>query len=422
MKEELAPHIEDIKRALSRDKVGDDVIEHLRSLVFDYGVPISEAKRSVIRMYGGGDSSSETSLSEHVSGDGVAGEIVARVIRISEKPSEESERTFFSGLMSLRGKEVFFTSLCDFGLAPGAVVRIKGAVERELHGRPELILDEQCEVVMLDADVADHSDISPLSGVRISDANVSVVCRVLETGPKTISTREGNKIIFTGVLADGTGKLPFTSWVDLSHVSEGDVLRLENAYVRSWKGMPNLNIGEHTTVAESDAEMPSASELEPPIEMRISEATSRVGLFDVLVEGDIVSIKSGSGLIMRCPKCNRVVQANECITHGVIEPVADMRIKAAVDDGTDVLTVILDRELAAQLYDHSLSDLMDVAAQIPLDKIEDDLRMHLTGVPLRVRGNVSRAKHGSMMVAEEIYPVDEDISAQVDRFLEDRKV
>jgi replication factor A1 len=60
--------------------------------------------------------------------------------------------------------------------------------------------------------------------------------------------------------------------------------------------------------------------------------------------GAVVDIQSGSGLIKRCPECNRQVKNGICGEHGKVEGVYDLRTKAGIDNGSEIRELLLDAE------------------------------------------------------------------------------
>jgi len=57
-----------------------------------------------------------------------------------------------------------------------------------------------------------------------------------------------------------------------------------------------------------------------------------------------VDVQSGSGLIKRCPECNRALVKGACGEHGKVEGVYDLRIKAVLDDGEKVQDILMNRK------------------------------------------------------------------------------
>ena len=53
-------------------------------------------------------------------------------------------------------------------------------------------------------------------------------------------------------------------------------------------------------------------------ERTIGDIVKNGGGLDVIVRGVIVDIRPGSGIIKRCPECNRTIINNDCKTHGTV--------------------------------------------------------------------------------------------------------
>jgi len=270
----LAPHLQEIKRALGMSVDEEKLTADFKKLVEDYKVPVEEAKRSVIKKY-------------------------SKVITAS---------------------------------------------------------------------------IKNLAQLKSGDKAVSVVCRILEARQMNIETKNGPRDI-----------------------------RIENAYVKAWQGIPTVNIGEHTSVVKVDDVLPPKTELSTTKQLTIGDAITRDGVFDVTVEGDVLSIRPGSGLIARCPECKRVVQKGFCRMHGTVDAQPDMRVKAILDDGTGALMVVLNREITEHLYGKSMKMSQKLAAESGAGAVEEEIRGKLVGMPLAVRGNVSRGEYGVALVAKEAW-------------------
>src|SRR5574344_1576710 len=123
-------------------------------------------------------------------------------------------------------------------------------------------------------DVAKESILSKFGGKRkvlkVKDLsanlkNFELTGRILDLGEKSIRPQEGTQekpsSLYTGVLADETGAVLFSSWKELPG-SIGDVINIKNAYVRIWQNRIRLSIGEQSPVLKiSDSLLPPLSEL-----------------------------------------------------------------------------------------------------------------------------------------------------------------
>ncbi len=81
------------------------------------------------------------------------------------------------------------------------------------------------------------------------------------------------------------------------------------------------------------------------------------GALDVEVQGTIIEIRPGSGFIMRCPECNRVLQDEKCSIHGKVNGKPDLRLKLIIDDGTGAVSCVLNKELTEKILSKTLDDI-----------------------------------------------------------------
>jgi replication factor A1 len=78
--------------------------------------------------------------------------------------------------------------------------------------------------------------------------------------------------------------------------------------------------------------------------------------------GAMVDIQSGSGLIKRCPECNRALTKGACMEHGKVDGVYDLRIKAVMDDGAFIQDAILKRDQVEEITGITLENAIAMAA------------------------------------------------------------
>ena len=114
-----------------------------------------------------------------------------------------------------------------------------------------------------------------------------------------------------------------------------------------------------------------------------------VGDDDVTVEGALVDIQSGSGLIKRCPEeeCTRVLQNGRCSEHGEVEGEFDLRIKGVLDDGEDVHEVLFDQDATEELTGITLEAAKEMAMDaLDTSVVADEMRADVLGQYYRVTG------------------------------------
>jgi len=187
--------------------------------------------------------------------------------------------------------------------------------------------------------------------VQPEESEIKILCRVLKVSKREIQTREEakKKIIVHGIIADDTAKLPFVSGEEHEEFAQDNVVLIENAYVRRWKGLLTLYTGKDTTVRviEEDIGYPAYTELITPKKRAIRDIVRCGGAFDIIVEGDIVAISG--------------------------EAAKRVRI---VDDGTGALFL--------ELRNKEMERLISF------------------GSPIRARGNVVSTEKGYVLRADEV--------------------
>ncbi|PSO98400.1 MAG: replication factor A [Cyanobacteria bacterium SW_6_48_11] len=175
-----------------------------------------------------------------------------------------------------------------------------------------------------------------------------------------------------GLLGDETGTIKFTKWADsdLPELEEGKVYRLGNLVSDEYQGDYSVKLNRTTTVEEVDEEI-------------------EVGDDTAEIEGALVDIQSGSGLIKRCPEegCTRVLQNGRCSEHGEVEGEFDLRIKGVLDDGQEVHQVILDEEATEEFTGIGLQEAQDMAMDaLDTTVVAEEMREKTLGKYYRVVG------------------------------------
>ncbi len=193
----------------------------------------------------------------------------------------------------------------------------------------------------------------------------------------------------TGLVGDETGTVKFTSWEksDVPELEEGATYRLENVVTDEFQGNMSIKLNSSTEVERVDAEI-------------------EVGEQEIEVEGALVAIQSGSGLIKRCPEegGTRVLQNGRCSEHGDVEGEFDMRIKGVLDDGKETYDVLLDREATERVTGIEMEEAKQEAMDaLDTSVVTDRIESLLVGRYFRVEG----PRVGRYVLGEEVEEVDE---------------
>ncbi|ELY57022.1 hypothetical protein [Natronolimnohabitans innermongolicus] len=197
-----------------------------------------------------------------------------------------------------------------------------------------------------------------------------------------------------GLLGDPTGTIKFTKWAksDLPALEEGGVYELRNVVTDEYQGRYSVKLNSTTVIEELDEEL------------EVGDDTSEI-------EGALVDMQSGSGLIKRCPKedCTRVLQNGRCNEHGEVEGEFDLRIKAVVDDGIDAHEVIFDKEATENLTGMSLEEAKDMAMDaLDTTIVADEIAADIVGTYYRIEGPT----FGRYVLADDVSELDGPADAE----------
>jgi len=239
-----------------------------------------------------------------------------------------------------------------------------------------------------------------ISEIRDGMFRLGTVAMVLSVEERTYNRNGEEQKFYSGLLADPTGKVQFTAWFDFE-LAKGDVIRISNAYTKSWRGMPQLNLSENTDVKklQDGGDIGDIESLMQPKRYRIEEILARGGTQDALVEGVILEVKPRSGLIMRCSECNRVLQKGACVIHGKVDGTRDLRVKAVIDDGTGSATAVINRDITEKILGMNLDECTALAQErMDTEIIFDNLEEKLLAMPSRLRGNVLSDDYGLTVI------------------------
>jgi len=179
-----------------------------------------------------------------------------------------------------------------------------------------------------------------------------------------------------GLLGDESGTIKFVAFEtsDLPELDEGACYELSNVVTDEYEGSYSVKLNRTTQITEIDE-------------------TIEVGDNADTVEGALVDIQSGSGLIKRCPEddCTRVLQNGRCSEHGQVEGEFDLRIKGVLDDGETVTEVIFDREATEDLTGMTLEEAKDMAMDaLDTTVVAEEMADDVLGRYYRVTGPTFR--------------------------------
>jgi len=414
-------HAEELASDLGVDKA--EVKENLQNLV-EYSVPLEEAKRSLRRKYGDeGSSASEGPTAADIADIGPDSgnvTVTAKVLTAGTRSIryQGDDHVIGEGELADETGVISYTAWEEFGLEPGDTVTIGNASVREWEGQPELNFGESSTVTTAD-DIDVPYEVGGdrgLADLSPGDRGRNVEAKVTEVEERTIDGRDGETEILSGVLGDESARLPFTDWDPHAEIEEGASIRAEDVYVREFRGVPSVNVSEFSTVEALERGV----EVGGPTRLSVREAVERGGAYDVELVGNVIEVRDGSGLIQRCPECGRVVQKGQCRQHGEVEAEDDLRVKAILDDGTETVTAVLDRDLTEEVYGGTLEDAREQAREaMDQSVVAETIADGVVGREFRVRGHLSVDEYGANLETIEFAESDDDPAARAAAFLQE---
>lgn len=423
----LAPHVDEITRALSGRTSADEVRKELERFL-EHGVPLHQAKRDLLTMLGGARGGSVRRQVGSVSVNDQAVDLVVKVITRNEKEitARGEERTIHYGLLGDETGVLPYTDWNDHDITAGQVYEIDNAYITVWQNGPQINLGDRCEVTASDEEITPPP--APRRGptertikeLAPGDNNVSVKGRILHIEAKQIEVQGEPRTIWEGELADQTGRVMFTAWHDYDLKAE-QAVEIEDAYVKSFRGMPSLNFGETSNVKVLEgSDLPPASALVVDKPFTIAELERASGALGVELNAVVLEIRDGSGLIGRCPECRRVLQRGECRAHGQVEGEPDLRVKAIVDDGTGAVTAFLNRATTEDLLGRTLQECQKMA-QDAMDPgvVQDELARAMVGRRIVLHGNATYDEYGVTFLARSAEPAPEiDVATQAQELVD----
>lgn len=426
-----APMLDEILQALG-EKAGtakaDQVAEELQRYL-DYGVPPQQAKSTILRHHGvQGATRDATGASPRVTLQDLKPNdpnvtLLVRVVTINEKEItvKGEKRRIQYGIFGDETMTRPFTAWKPITAAKGDVLRIKGAYTREYQGEPEVQLGDRVNIEPGDESLVPKTP--TLRPLKVADlgpgmSNIEISARILNVAPRKVAVQGVEKTVWSGVLADGTGKCGFTSWHDFK-LKDGQAVKVKGGYVREFRSQPQFTFDEKATLEVlADTAVPSLAEIANAAPVPLADLYLGGGALDVTVEATLVEVRPGSGLVLRCNECKRTLSAGACRLHGKQVGVNDLRIKAVLDDGTGAVNAIIGRETTEALLGRTLDEALKAAKDAGTPEvIERDLKAKLLGRPLRARGNVLVDEFGPSLLVQEASLVQRDLAAAAEALL-----
>lgn len=181
-----------------------------------------------------------------------------------------------------------------------------------------------------------------ISAINETDKWVSLKVKVVQ-----LWDSESEAISQVGLIGDSSGVIKFTKWFKSNIeviLEEGKSYEFNNVTTSEYQGQFSVNCNKNSKITLLDEDI-------------------EVGSQKVEFTGAIVNIQAGSGLIKRCPGCNRVLKNGVCGEHERVEGIYDIRIKAVLDNGEACQEILLGTEATDALTGISIDKAKKMATE-----------------------------------------------------------
>jgi replication factor A1 len=181
-----------------------------------------------------------------------------------------------------------------------------------------------------------------------------------------------------GLLGDESGRNKFVAFKgnNLTELEEGQSYLIENAVTDEYQGDYSVKFDETTVITEIDEDIEVNYDSDNDTET---------------ITGAIVDINTSSGLIVRCAEdgCTRTIGNGSCREHGDNDGQKDMRLKAVLDTGNEVLTAIFDMEKTIEATGITFDEAESIAKDA-LDRtaVLDEMKPDIVGRYYTITGSV----------------------------------
>ena len=431
---ELTPHVEEIKRVLE-NKVDEEVIvNELNKYLNEYHVTLDSAKRGIIRKYGGGDVAAFTPAGavvkkiDELTGTEQNVDIQAKVVYVENKSITVKglSKTIVSGIL---GDE---TGTASFTIwEPGSVMLEKGSVynfkncycklwndkvQINLGNRGRVEPASGVSIDLPERTIAVNSSECKIGDIRDGMGSVTVTGRIVTYEARNVMVKGEPKTVYSGIIADDTGKIQYSAWNDFS-LKEDETICVKNAYIRSWKGIPQLNMGDRCEISRVDSVFDVVDT--SGSKKTIDEITRIGGGLDITLEGMVVDMRAGSGLIKRCPQCNRSILNGVCTAHGQVNGTPDLRMKIVLDDGTGAIGAIVNRKDTETLTGITLKAAEGLAMAQGEGVVAREVAGKILMKRISITGNVMSDDYGPSMIVKSASVLDVDVVSEANKLLDE---
>ena len=291
----------------------------------------------------------------------------------------------------------------------GDLVKIEGAMIRKFRETPEVNVNDRTKIEKFhDSNFASIEELSKATTSRISELrngmkDVITTVQVESWQSRTFTNSDGEeRIVRSGDVMDPSGRCRLTAWCEIDP-KPGDFLHLNGARVQFWQGSPDLVVDELEQIQNlTEAPWDTINPENHWVEISLSDLVNGGSRRGLKTTGTIVAVKNDSGIIERCPECNRILRDGACQDHGPQHGVEDLRLKFVLDDGINNASLIMGKEPSEAFLSMTQEMVKEHISQRGKEDFIAHIRNKILARKVIINGRSLVDNQGAMILAENV--------------------
>ena len=359
--------------------------------------------------------------------------IVARVLAI--RPDQIVRRDGSGSIDVMRGRlgdqtgTMGFLSWKTLDISEGDLVKIENAQVKRFRDTPEINIGDFTKIEPYhDGAFPEAATLQANSSCNIKDLrdgmrDVEITLQVVDWNSRSFTSKTGEeRVVRSGEVQDPSGRCRLTSWGEVD-LEAGSFIRIKRARVQAWQGSPDLVIDQLEQVETlTEAPFGPIDASNHWVEENLDDLTSGGSRRGISTIGRIVSLRSDSGIILRCTQegCRRVLRDGVCGIHGEDVGEEDLRMMMVVDSGVSNASLLVSRAPTEMLIGMSLDDVRKEISSNGKEAFHSSLKDKFLGHRVRIMGRSINDDRGCMIQADEVQVMEADpegiAKAAIDRW------
>ena len=340
--------------------------------------------------------------------------VVGRVL--ASRPDQIHRKDGSGSIDVVRGRiaddtgTIGFLSWEPFDHEVGTLLKIDGAQVRSFRDTPELNFGRTTRIeVFHDTNFADLETLAQrtkttISGLRDGSRDVDAVVQITEIMKRTFERDGEEKFLWSGQIADPTGRCRISIW-DALPFKESDLpvtLEIKGARVRAWQGIPDITVdkADQLTLLDTPPWDENMDLTNHAVEVPLTEVVAGPSRVGMKTGGMLVSVREDSGFILRCTECRRVLRDGACFDHGANEGNEDIRLRTVMDENGVTAAVLVNKDATLAALAMSQDDMKAKVEELGDVGFVQFVRERLLGRQVSVTGRSIVDDQGAMVLAD----------------------